>query len=332
MKILRTSLISAVLAVALLMLGGCRYRIFDDYSEIQLPDISFSQEYAQSLPEDVPPPPINTPPTAMTQTPPDTPMEDAVEPIVPLTYIEATPDDLSPLTLEVVAEDARQYGSEESDFSDVVAGIEAEDTYTDNVAILEEPADDTDVQSAIAETGGVVAIVTDHSALLNQAIGSLFPCQMYYIYAETTDDYVTVARGSQVYQLMVNSGGINVSTRLAADNLTVTDDWVINRNPDIIVKFVDSSILGTSVMDTYAAAELRALIASRPGWAATAAVSGNRIILLSEQMLDTDATRLAAMLSISLLMYPTLFSDVDVESLIEELMSGMEGVHVFSGI
>jgi len=228
-----------------------------------------------------------------------------------------------------VAEDARRYGSGESDFSDVVAGIEVEDTYTDNVAILEEPADDTDVQSAIAETGGVVAIVTDHSALLNQAIGSLFPCQMYYIYAETTDDYVTVARGSQVYQLMVNSGGINVSTRLAADNLTVTDDWVINRNPDIIVKFVDSSILGTSVMDTYAAAELRALIASRPGWAATAAVSGNRIILLSEQMLDTDATRLSAMLSISLLMYPTLFSDVDVESLIEELMSGMEGVHVF---
>jgi len=254
-----------------------------------------------------------------------------MEPIVPLTYIEAMSDDLSPLTFEVVAEDARQYGSEESDFSDVVVGADAADTATDNVVILEEPADDADGQSAIVETGGVVAIVTDHSALLNQAIGSLFPCQMYYIYAETAIDYVTVARGSQIYQLMVNSGGINVSTRLAADNLTVTDDWVINRNPDIIVKFVGDSILGTDVTDTYAVSELRASIASRPGWSATAAVRGNRIILLSEQMLDTDATRLAAMLSISLLMYPTLFSDVDVDSLIEELMSGMEGVHIFSG-
>jgi len=329
MKILRTSLISAVLAAALLTLGGCRYRIFDDYSEIQLSDISFSQEYAQSLPEDVSlPPPVNTPP-AMAQTPPDTPPEDAVEPIVPLTYIEATPDDLSPLTLEVVAEDARQYGSEENDSSDVVVSAEAADTYMDNIITFEEPADDADEQSAIAETGGVVAIVTDHSALLNQAIGSLFPCQMYYIYAETATDYVTVARGSQIYQLMVNSGGINVSTRLAADNLIVTDDWVINRNPDIIVKFVGDSILGTDVADTYAASELRAAIASRPGWSATAAVSGNRIILLSEQMLDTDATRLAAMLLISRLMYPTLFSDVDVDSLIEELMREMEGIHAF---
>ena len=333
MKIFRVILTFALIAAALLAFSGCRYRIFNDHLEFQLPDIPFPQEYIQNQSEDISVPPANTPPPmAATQTLPDIPPEDAAEPIIPLTYIEATPEDSSPLTLEIVSEDARQYGTNERDSYGVNVGAENAETAAGNIATLEEPAEDAGGQSAIAEAGGVVAIVTDHSALLSQAIGTLFPCQMYYIYAETATDYVTVARSSQIYQLMVNSGGINVSSRLTADNLTVTDGWVINRNPDIIVKFVDGTILGSGVSSIYAAAELRLSIMSRQGWGAIEAVRNNRIILLSEQMPDTDETRLAAKLSISHLMYPTLFSDVDVDSLIEELMSGVEGIHVFSGI
>ncbi|MCL2593375.1 MAG: hypothetical protein FWD82_08445, partial [Defluviitaleaceae bacterium] len=77
--------------------------------------------------------------------------------------------------------------------------------------------------------------------------------------------------------------------------------------------------------------ELRFAIISRAGWGAIEAISNNRIILLSEQMLESDETQLVAKLLISRLMYPTLFSDIDIDSLIDELMGQTEGVYVYSG-
>jgi len=302
--------------ISLLIFSSCRYRLYNDNIEV-----SFSDAL----------PPDNIPTSLSSEDISEDESLEYYEELTPLTYIEAIPNELSPLTLEIVNEDARQYGSEDSEFSEGNVGVGNLDSVTSNIVYFEELIDDGDSASTLADGGGVVAIITSHSAMLNQAIGSLQPCQMYNIYAETVTDYVTVNRGSSIYQLMVNSGGLNVSSRLTPDRLTVTDDWVINRNPDIIVKFVDSTVLGSGVTDTHVASELRFAIISRAGWGAIEAISNNRIILLSEQMLESDETQLVAKLLISRLMYPTLFSDIDIDSLIDELMGQTEGVYVYSG-
>jgi len=328
LKRARIALTFIFIIAAALTTSGCRYRILHEYyeAEEQITDVYLPPAAMPSPPPEVSPIPSTPMPAAGLY---DTPTDDQPEPTEPilLTYIEAAADNHSPLTFEIENDDARQYSTEADESPEMSAGIESPADISGNTLSLEEVADDG--QSTLEEQGGVVAIVTDHSALLMHAVGSLFPCQMYYIYAETAVDHVTVGRGSVIYQLMANAGGVNISTRLSNERLTVTDDWVVSRNPNVIVKFTESTILGNEITDIYAANEARRSIAARPGWGYIDAVVNNRIILLSEQMLESEETRLAAKLIISHMMYPALFSELDVDSLIAELMDGMTGVHVF---
>ena len=333
-------------AAILLAFGGCRYRIHS--GETDSPSYgAWPHMYTQDLPEEISPPgdtyqapqeqpevPPAPPETTMPESP--APTSDAGMPdaedisYIPLAHIEAAADDLSPQTIEIVNEDARQYGAAESDYSDSNAGVESYDDIADSTVTVEEPTE-SEGQAVIGEEGGVIGLVAAYSTLLRQGVNTVFPCQLFNIYCETSEDFVTVGRGSAMYQLMVDAGGLNVSSRLTDDRLTVTADWVVRRNPDIIVKFVDAAVLGDSVTSTHAASEQRSLIMARPGWGATEAVRNNRVILLSDQMLESEETRLAAILSIARLMYPELFENIDVGTAIANLIIEIGGIHIYEG-
>jgi len=243
-------------------------------------------------------------------------------------YIEATVDELSPQTLEIESETAYNYATE--GFTDNVtgAGIETLEHETDNVITVEELTNDNG-QAEIGDEGGVVGVLAIYSSLLRQGINTMFPCQMLYVYVEMAGELETVARGSMVYQLIVDSGGLSVSSRLTADNLTVEVDWVVRRNPDIIVKFVNEDVLGSGVTNNYAAAEFRSLLISRQEWGLIEAVRNDRVLLLSEQLLETEEARLAVRLVMAYMMYPELFVDIAINAIITNLLSGMEGNHIY---
>jgi len=341
--------------LALLLLAGCRYRLsYAGADTPEEPDYTFGmasgavtnetpppneapQDEDEALPDDEeseaepddepePEPPLDEHEPLSSQEP-----QDETEP--PLnaatTHTEATTDDLSPITMEMLASDARQYAIAEGDYYTTVgtqAGVDA-----NNVVTIEEPATDGD-GATIEDSGdgGVVGVIAIYSTLLRQGVNTLFPCQLFYIYVETPADFVTVPRGSNMYQLMVDAGGINVSSRLSGDMLTVTADWVVRRNPDIIVKFVDDTVLGSEVTSTQQAAQVRAAIMQREGWGAIEAVSNGHVVLLSMAVLETEEARLAAMLAVARLMYPTLFEGIDADGVIAGLIGGMSGIHIFS--
>ena len=298
----------------ILALSGCRYRIYLDEAPTPIPE---EDAYEYEMPEEEP-----------QQEPQQEEQQQEQEPAE--THMEAEEDDTSPLIMEVVYEDARQYATEAAETHEPYVAIAAaeEEHQPNDIVTLEEPAE-AEGEAVIGDDGGIVGVVRAYSALLSQGINTMFPCQLFNIYCETAEELVTVQRGSDLYRLMVDAGGMNVSSRLAEDRLNVTADWVVRRNPDIIVKFVNDTVLGSGITSTYAAAELRREIAARPGWGAIEAVQHNRIILLSEDLLGTDEARLAAKLSIARLMYPELFENIAIASAISELVSSIGGVLIY---
>ena len=204
----------------------------------------------------------------------------------------------------------------------------------------EEPATQT-VAAEAAEKKGVSedaaeadSALTYFTVLLQDRMGSLFECQRLNVYWETKEDHVTVYRTSPEHQLILNAGAYDVSSRLLAENLRVDDGWVCRKNPGVIVKIVDRSVLGSGAASSGAARKVLSALVSRENWAQIDAVRNGKVLLLSEELLEAPHLQLAAMLLIAETANPELFPDTDpnqaIRMLTEEAVgSAAEGLYYF---
>ena len=166
--------------------------------------------------------------------------------------------------------------------------------------------------SADAEAADSAAVY--YSALLRDRMGSLYECQRLTVYWETPEDHVTVFRKSPEHSLILDAGAYDVSARLQEGSLRVDDGWIGRKNPGVVVKAVDRSVLGTGVFSAGKARTVYAGLLARDGWSALDAVRSGRVLLLSEELLEAQPLRLAAMLMIAKTAAPDLLADVDIGS------------------
>ena len=196
---------------------------------------------------------------------------------------------------------------------------ESADTAADQ---LSEGADRTATQTAAAQEAEQMGVSEDAEAadsamtyftvLLQDRMGSLYECQRLNLYWETAQDHVTVHKTSPEHSLILAAGAYDVSARLLPENLRVDDGWIGRKNPGMIVKIVNRSVLGSGVLSAGAARQAYAALLSRDGWAAIDAVRSGRVLLLSEELLETPPLRTAAALIIAKGSNPELFQDVDL--------------------
>ena len=86
-----------------------------------------------------------------------------------------------------------------------------------------------------------------YQTLLEDRLSGLFECQRFYIYWETAEDYHTVHKSSDEHQIILNAGAYDVSAKLQNDALIVDDGWIQRKDPGVIVKVVERSVLGSGV-------------------------------------------------------------------------------------
>lgn len=164
-----------------------------------------------------------------------------------------------------------------------------------------------------------------YTVLLRERSESLYVCKKLNLYWETAEDHVTIYKTSDEHQLILDAGAYDVSARLLPENVRVDDGWVCRKNPEIIVKIVPRGVLGGNVLNAApAAAELQALI-SRPGWGETDAVKNQRVLLISQDMLEAPHLRLAAGLLIAKTANPEVYADVDAAQTLKALMEEAAG-------
>jgi ABC-type Fe3+-hydroxamate transport system substrate-binding protein len=125
--------------------------------------------------------------------------------------------------------------------------------------------------------------------------------------------------------MILGAGAYDVSSRLLAENLKVDDGWVTRKNPEVIVKITDSSVLGSGVSSTAAAAAVSRELAAREGWSGIDAVRNHRVLLISREMLGAPWLRLAAEILIARCGNRELFADVDPQKMMEMLAEEATG-------
>ncbi|WP_303863087.1 ABC transporter substrate-binding protein [Alkalibaculum bacchi] len=133
------------------------------------------------------------------------------------------------------------------------------------------------------------------------------------VYWEGYSDYNTVSKGSGGDEIIEFAHGINIAGNEEAKYPKVSDEWVLEKNPDVIVKLVSSSsgIMGEGFTDETPIKELYQSMISRSGWSDLAAVKDDKLILLSSNIGTTADGYFIGALYMAKLMYPEELKDVD---------------------
>ena len=301
-------------AFLLLSLTACRVRVIDVLIEYESTVIEEPMPYEQPptpdyIPEE-PEPVEKTPDETPEQTqefedePYDSPGEIIQPEIEPTAYV--------PLQIETPTYDAPT-GTHNGDESAPILAYDPPGPEESQYITIETPTDAPGETTLDDDGDGTLGLIIDrYTGILNRGLGSLFECQRVYVYFERLEDFRTVNRNSPEHNLILDSGGRNVAERRGNDALIVDTDWVIRRNPEVILRTVSASILGPGVADTTQAAAIRSELLARPGLENISAVINRRVLLLSDALFQSEEGRLIAKLHIAHTMYPTLFSDVNI--------------------
>ena len=325
-----------LLLLLCLVFSGCRIRTTgggrtDGNSEEK--EVSLPSSLPGSLPDDGTNEPdradekeTNEEPGSRTKENPEAPRKE---------YDENAPAEIVPGT------DRTVYGEGERD-----GAFQEGDTAEEKADKLNDTAGETATRTIVAEQAEQTGVSEDAKAadsamtyftvLLQDRMGSLFECQRQNVYWETAEDHITIFKTSPEHSLILNAGAYDVSARLLPENLRVDDGWIGRKNPGVIVKAVDGSVLGAGVFSTGAARKVYADLLTRDGFAAIDAVRSGRVILLSEELLQAPYLQTAAMLAIAKAAYPASMADVDIEQAIgmlaqEATGSIPSGIYYFCG-
>ncbi|MBO4378747.1 MAG: hypothetical protein J5889_07285 [Clostridia bacterium] len=208
---------------------------------------------------------------------------------------------------------------------------QAEETALQTVAVSE--AEDMGVSP---DADPADSVLTYYTVFLQDRMGSLFECQRGYVYWESKENYLTIYKTSLEHELILNAGAYDVSARLLSDNLHVDDGWIVRKNPDVIVKAVDHSVLGSGVHSSSAAKTVYGSIVARNGFRDIGAVKNKRVLLVSEELLKESYLQTFVMLLIAVTANEEVMSDIDIEEalarLSEEAIGTMpSGMYYYSG-
>lgn len=169
-----------------------------------------------------------------------------------------------------------------------------------------------------------------YKELLTRTVGKIYPCQRYNACIESVSERITVNRRFAMHNVADASGCYNIAEMLGSGNLSIEDDWIFEQNPGIIIKFAEPSVLGKGIQDTSAAQSLCSSIAARTGWNKITAVAQRNIVIVSNQLMDTEKGRLVTEFYLAKALYPSSFSDIQPDKIRDELLgSGYEGIYVY---
>ena len=235
-------------------------------------------------------------------------------------YDENAPAEIVPGTDHFLHTEGEGNGASASnEASDATANQlndQAEETATQTVA-----AEEADQMGVSEDAEAADSALTYFTVLLQDRMGSLFECQRLNVYWETVQEHVTIHKTSPEHALILNAGCYDVSARLLPENLTVDDGWVVRKNPGVIVKIVDGGVL----LSKRTSQAMIDSLQSREGWTAIDAVKNHRILLLSQELLEAPYLQTAALVMIAKTANPDLFTDVDLDQMLEMLMEEATG-------
>lgn len=150
-----------------------------------------------------------------------------------------------------------------------------------------------------------------------------------YVYIESYTDYHSAGPGSGADEMCACAGGHNISSGFAIPYPEVTPEWVVAKNPDIIVK-------AASLDRCYEMTEpdklknIRTGIIKRPAWNNISAVKNGKVYVLANDIW-TGPMAIVGISYMAKCFHPALFEDVDPVLIHKEYLEKFQKIK-YSGI
>ena len=157
------------------------------------------------------------------------------------------------------------------------------------------------------------AFIADVQGVLNLVAERTADVEPISVYWEGYVDYKTVGQAAGGHELMKLANVSSLSAEETGSSIEISDEYVLEANPQMIVKTVSSTkgIMGETITDPTAATELYNSIAARPGWDGVDAVVNGKVVLLHSRICTTPLGLAICPLVMAKVAYPEKFEDID---------------------
>jgi iron complex transport system substrate-binding protein len=205
--------------------------------------------------------------------------------------------------------------------------------------IIEEPSNVSRVKTMTSNFGlilgkeekakEIVDYIESYENLVKERIKNLTPSEKPLVYFEWYKPWYSMAVGSQGHEILVNAGGINIAAEQPLSYPTLSPEYVVEKNPDIIIRMISGDLKGniTGFQTT------RNEILSRAGLSATKAVKEGGIYVYDSVVL-AGIRYPVGLLYWAKWFHPSLFEDIDPAAIHAQLIQRffsvtLEGVYAY---
>jgi iron complex transport system substrate-binding protein len=152
------------------------------------------------------------------------------------------------------------------------------------------------------------ALFTEHYInLVKNRLSNLSEAQYPRVYIESWTDYTAHASDSSMHTMITFLHAKNIAENLTSSG-TVSPEWVIDQNPEVIFKLAITGENTTAV---------RNKVMTRIGSSKIQAVQNNRVFVL-DTYTATSPRAVVGMLYLAKALYPERFTDIDPEEVLHE--------------
>lgn len=167
---------------------------------------------------------------------------------------------------------------------------------------------------------------------LEEAISHLSDGDKPRIYIECYKEYNARNKRSGTHPMVEIAGGINIGQDLnllgSGTTFEVDPEWIIEQNPDIIIKVVSKSSVrcGYDNDDAKDMELAREEIINRPGFENIDAVKNGRVYLIAPHICDRSCNPLG-IAYLAKWFHPNLFEDLDPQAIHQEYLTRFQGLN-----
>ncbi|MDH7578671.1 MAG: ABC transporter substrate-binding protein [Bacillota bacterium] len=178
------------------------------------------------------------------------------------------------------------------------------------------------------EAGEYLAFFEKYRRLIESRTEKLPAKMKPLVYLELFSDYHTVSAGSGAAQMLEAAGGRNVAGGFRVPYPQVSSEWVLARNPQVVVHISSTSSLPSGFgKSPEALKKKRSEIISRPAWRNVRAVQTGKVYLPSSEIY-TGPRGIVGLAYLAKWLHPRLFPDVDPEAIHRELLKKFHGLEL----
>ncbi len=147
------------------------------------------------------------------------------------------------------------------------------------------------------------------------------------VYIEGDSNYHTTGLGSGGHDMCVFAGGANIAADLSIPYPEVTPEWILMKNPCVILKITTLSTCNAcySMINAAPLKAIRNKIMARPAWDNISAVKEGKVYVMANEIW-TGPRAIIGISYIAKWLHPDIFEELDPRGLHKEYIKKFQGI------